>query len=124
MTEVGGCRPIYEDMDRLLKSVCAYLVPTLNAIWFCLGWCCIMMVAVFFVAFRLSGIKSETFQTECDSNTQMEIELQDVLTPCISTPCKVPSNAKEPCGGENSLFSGFCGVFISPETSPESSSTF
>ncbi|XP_023678373.2 prominin-2 [Paramormyrops kingsleyae] len=52
--EVGCCGPVAGALDSLEVVACSYLVDSLNAFWFSLGWCLIFLISSIIFSIKLA----------------------------------------------------------------------
>ncbi|XP_074963848.1 prominin-1-A-like isoform X5 [Phalacrocorax aristotelis] len=52
--DVARCKPIAQTLDNVEVITCDYILDSLNAFWFSLGWCTIFLLPSIFLAVRLA----------------------------------------------------------------------
>ncbi|NXS98677.1 PRM1A protein, partial [Jacana jacana] len=52
--DVARCKPIAQTMDNVEAIACDYILDSLNAFWFSLGWCTIFLLPSIILAVRLA----------------------------------------------------------------------
>ncbi|NXJ69151.1 PRM1A protein, partial [Rostratula benghalensis] len=52
--DVARCKPIAQTMDNVAAITCDYILDSLNAFWFSLGWCTVFLLPSIILAVRLA----------------------------------------------------------------------
>ncbi|NXN24741.1 PRM1A protein, partial [Nycticryphes semicollaris] len=52
--DVARCKPIAQTMDNVAAITCNYILDSLNAFWFSLGWCTVFLLPSIILAVRLA----------------------------------------------------------------------
>ncbi|KAL4641034.1 prominin-1-A-like [Arapaima gigas] len=70
--EVGRCGPVAGVIDTVGVLVCSYLVESLNAFWFSLGWCVIFFIPSIILSVKLAKFYRRMKYTDvCENHIQM-----------------------------------------------------
>ncbi|XP_035167812.1 prominin-1-A-like [Oxyura jamaicensis] len=72
-TDVARCKPIAQTLDNVEAIACDYLLDSLNAFWFSLGWCTVFLLPSIVLAVRLAKFYRRMHIADVYRNEAVEI---------------------------------------------------
>uniref|UniRef100_A0A8B9SLC2 Prominin-1-A n=1 Tax=Anas platyrhynchos TaxID=8839 RepID=A0A8B9SLC2_ANAPL len=71
--DVARCKPIAQTLDNAEAITCDYLLDSLNAFWFSLGWCTVFLLPTIILAVRLAKFYRRMHIADVYRNEAVEI---------------------------------------------------
>ncbi|NXL84514.1 PRM1A protein, partial [Alectura lathami] len=71
--DVARCKPVAQSLDNVEAVACDYILDSLNAFWFSLGWCTIFLLPSIILAVRLAKFYRRMDIADIYKNEAMEI---------------------------------------------------
>ncbi|NXI41865.1 PRM1A protein, partial [Galbula dea] len=73
MRDVAHCKPIAQTLDNVETIACDYILDSLNAFWFSLGWCTFFLLPSIILSVRLAKFYRRMDLADAYSNESLEM---------------------------------------------------
>ncbi|XP_059803060.1 prominin-1-A-like [Hypanus sabinus] len=74
--DVARCKPAANALDSVATISCSYLLDSLNAFWFCMGWCTIFLIPSIIFAVKLAKFFRRMATEDVYENGDLQFEMR------------------------------------------------
>ncbi|XP_072883041.1 prominin-1-A-like [Hemitrygon akajei] len=74
--DVARCKPAANALDSVATISCSYLLDSLNAFWFCMGWCTIFLIPSIIFAVKLAKFFRCMATQDVYENGDLQLEMR------------------------------------------------